>query len=376
MNRRSIAIFAAASLCACGGTHLPQIDLDSLTDEASLTAEGTLAPQSFVRGRLSDVRPRAAWGLSGAAGDVVALDAWPTPSTSSQNGLHPVLVLLGPARNGKRPVVATGGPRNADDRHQAIDGFTLPKAGTYLIVINQAGPSLGGEYTLRYWTSASHAPRPEAAQLDLTLRPSRRMNELVLSHHEEGSRANEPWTDAEVDSAVESLLDESDRIVAFSDARALVGALEVARSRKLATEALLRQAKQAALLLLGRPADFAALTALQQAFALYWLGDLTRAALAVRSVAAGERSPALRNVSAQIEGLVRSWPGAKEPGGQRRIHELSAAGTVYGYSVAWWCEQRERDGSPVFVWYSSDWFDKGGRWLGQLSQGATEPDDD
>src|SRR5207302_3967077 len=126
-------IVGVVAFCACGGV------FESEVFESVLSARGVLQPQSFIHDAVDDRRPKVAWSFTGAAGDVVAPDVWPAPSTSKQNALHPVLTLLGPPRNGKRPVLATGSPRNQDDRHQAIDGFRLARGGNHLVVVAQAG---------------------------------------------------------------------------------------------------------------------------------------------------------------------------------------------------------------------------------------------
>src|SRR5438128_357720 len=104
---------------------LPVPDLRRNRSRAARTSWWPRRPQSIVHDSVDDARPQIAWSFEGKAGDVVAPDIWPTVSRSKPNGLRPVLVLLGPLQNGRRPVLARGQPRDDDARHQAIDGFTL-----------------------------------------------------------------------------------------------------------------------------------------------------------------------------------------------------------------------------------------------------------
>src|SRR2546421_10741946 len=94
-------IAGIAALCACGSS----VEPDRGASESSLSVRGALQPQSFVHDAVDDRRPRVAWSFTGAAGEVIAPDVWPAPSTAQQNALPPVLTLLGPPKNGKRPVL-------------------------------------------------------------------------------------------------------------------------------------------------------------------------------------------------------------------------------------------------------------------------------
>lgn len=372
-----LAFTAALLFSSCGGDPPPvSAAVEAEIAEARLTTRGTLAPQSFIHDTVSDDRPEVAWEIRGAAGDIIAPDVWPTPSTARPNRLAPTIALLGPPKNGKRAVIARGEPRNEDDRHQAIDGFRLPKSGSYLVVVAQKARGQGGELTLRFWTSASHAPRPEKAQLDLALRTSQPMQDTLASRRAGGTRAGQPWTDDQVDAAVGLFFGEPSLLIAFSDAEQLLLAIELAISDHLATQAQLERVREAAATLVGRPAQFATLTPQQQAFAVYWLGDLTRALFEAQVVAKGSVSASLTNLHAQLDALLAAWPGARESHGERHVRALSLAGAVYGYVAEWSSSIDDRDGTPVFMWWSTDYFDKGGHWLGEQSAGASEPEDD
>jgi hypothetical protein len=364
--------FFLFTLLACGGAGPPP---DADVDEASITSRGVLEPQSLLHDKVDDRHKQIAWSFQGKAGDVVSPDVWPTPSTASRNELHPVLTLLGPARNGKRPLLARGTPRNEDERHIAIDAFKLPKAGTYLVSVAQAADGRGGELSLRFWTSASHAPRPERAQVDLKLRPTEEMSRLIADRRPGGVHEGQAWTDEQVDAAISLYAGNADFLAAVSDAEQLLMQLWLDERDARATEAQLHHARQAAAALVGRSPAFASLPAEQQAFAIYWLGDLTGLLFRVAQVPASAAGVPLRNVAAQIDALQASWKGSV-PYRERNVREISLGGIAYGYVADWASVLTERDGTPVFVWWSTDYFDKNGRWLGEQSNGATEPDED
>jgi hypothetical protein len=368
---RAALASATLALSACGSAGQTASDEADMTADARLNVRGQLSPQSFLHDSVTDAQPQVSYSFAAQAGDVIAPDVWPTASAAQGvNGLQPVLTLLGPSHNGKRPVLATGTPRGENDRHLAIDGFRIPKTGTYLVSVAQAAKGAGGQLTLRFWTSASHAPRPEAAQLSLPLQTSEEMKSLL------DAQASQSWTDANVDAGIAWLGAQLDALTAFSDAEQLVVAVSGARSDGRATAAQLARVQSAAAALVGTPAQFASLTAQEQSFALYWLGDLTRAAFQVQEVAPGASSAALRAVGSQIDALVRSWSGAREEPGARHLRALTLGGAVYGYVADWECTLDDSDGTPVFAWYSTDYFDRSGRWLGEQSAGASEPDDD
>lgn len=360
------------TLLACGSAGPPPV---ADVDEASITSRGQLLPQSLVHDRVDDRHRQISWSFEGKAGDVVAPDVWPAPSTAARNDLRPVLTLLGPARSGKRPVLATGTPRNEDDRHVGIGGFKLPKTGSYVVMVAQAAAGQGGDLSLRFWTSASHAPRPEAAQLNLVLRPTDEMARLIADRRPGGFHEGQAWTDDQVDAAISIFVGNADLLSALSDAEQLSMQLWLDERDARATQAQLERCRQAAAALVGRPAAFAALPAQQQAFALYWLGDLTGLLFRVAPVPPSATAVPLRNVAAQLDALQASWRGSV-PFGDRSVREISLGGVAYGYVANWASALTDLDGTPVFAWWSTDYFDKNGRWLGEQSAGATEPDDD
>jgi len=367
-----ILSIATLWLTACGGAPPLSADEEAL---ASLASRGMLPPQSFVHDTVSDDRPQSAWEVQATAGEIFAADVWPAPSTARANRLQPVITLLGPPKGGKRPVLATGAPRNEDDRHQAIDGFTAPKAGSYLLVVAQASSGKGGEYTLRLWTSTSHAPRAEKAQLDLALRSSPAMQAILTAHSQSGAGQSAAWSDEQIRAATALFQSQPTRLIALSDAEQLLLALEFGVHEGLATSAQLEGARASAAALVGTAASFSSWTSQEQAFALYWLGDLTRSVFAVEVVEPAANSAALHNVRAQIDALLASWKGARAYG-DRHVRAVLLAGAEYGYVVEWSSSINDRDGSPVFAWWSTDYFDKNGRWLGEQSAGASEPEDD
>ena len=372
IDRLLLSSIAALWLTACGGATPVTGD-----EEADLAADklvhGTLAPQSFVHDTVSDGHPSVAWEVQAAAGEVLAPDVWPAPSTNKVNKLVPVLTLLGPAKAGKRPLLASGTARNEDDRHQAIDGFYAPKAGSYLVVVTQEAPGRGGELTLRLWTSGSHAPRAEKAQLDLALRSSAAMQAILAGHAQAGQTS--AWTDDQLHAATALFLSQPARLVALSDAEQLLLALEFAVHEGRATSAQLEKTRATAASLVGAPASFATWTPQEQSFALYWLGDLTRAVFGTEDVDPAANSAALQNLRSQLDALLASWKGATAYG-DRHVRAVKLAGAAFGYAADWSAALNDRDGSPVFTWYSTDYFDKNGRWLGEQSAGASEPEDD
>ena len=361
------------ALCAlaCGGPASDTVATGDLVADAALVVHGSIAPLTFVHDRVDDSTPQVAWSFSGKAGDVIAPDLWPT-STAKPNHLRPTLSLLGPKASGKRTVLATGAPRGADENHLAIDGFTLPRTGSYLILAGQAARGAGGALTLRLWSSASHAPRREAAQLDLTPRVSTRTRGAIAGH--EGGKPV-AWTDAEVDELVADLLQNADGIEALSDAKVLADALQIAQAGGLATAGHLARLKQGAASLVGSPAAFAAKPRQERAFALLSLGLYTGLVFEITPVTPFAADAAAARVVACVSALAAGWGGAKvDPGARYQSYRM--LGAVYGYTADWSAQQQDDGGRPVWQWFSSDWFGRDGSWLGEQSEGASEPDDD
>ena len=349
---RTVQIATLLFAAACGGLPAP-----STADDA-LTVVATLRPQSFAHGSLA-AGAQIAFSFNGSAGDVIAPDVWPTTSST----LAPTLTLLGPrGRSGHRAAIATGAPRGGDPRHLSIDGFKLPATGNYLVVIGSTAGA--GLVTVRLWMQSSHAPRLESAQVALRARPSAATSGLVAGHG-----ATSAWSDAEVDRIVASLARSSDAVVAFSDAQLLLSTLAAARSQGLSTDAQLQRTKDGARRLIGAARDFAALAPAAQAFALWWLGELSPTLFDSAEVAA----PA--PVDATIQRLVSRWPGAEDASG-RHVRAKSLQGVVYGYVADWIANQADADGKAVWTWWSRDYFDASGNWLGEQTAGASEPDDD
>jgi hypothetical protein len=357
---RTVQIATLLAAAACG--QLPAAS-DATHDE--LTVVANLGPQSFTHGSVAQVSQQLAYAFSGNAGEVVAPDVWPTVS-AAVNPLHPTLTLLGPRINGHRTVVARSSARGSDANHQAIDGFKLPETGSYLAVVASSGGT--GEFTLRFWAQSSHAPRQENMQVSLQLRPSAATQQVVLAHGSAATAAS--WQDAEVDAIVASMGRQRDAIVALSDAQLLLSSLVAAGSDGRATEAQLTRARRAAAALIGTPAKFAALGANPQAFALWWLGDLQQLVFDSAEVAA----PAA--VGAKVGALVSAWNGSSEDAGSRHVRAKTLNGAVYGYVVDWSATQADLDGKAVWSWWAREWFDASAGWLGEQTQGATEPDDD
>ena len=365
---RTLLAAVAALSAGCSSTAVTSVDPSG----DDLTVAGNIDAQSFLHGTVAASKAQVAYAFNGSAGDTIAPDVWPTGDAKA-NGLRPTLVLLGPkGLLGHRSALASGARRDGGD-HVAIDGFKLPRAGSYLILVGGAAAGSGGAFTLRLWTLSSHAPRPEAAQLDLSLAPSVSTRNLVAAHGQSGALANTPWTDGEVDGALAGIQTEADPIAAFSDTEQLLAALSSAARERLASDAQRARAQQASVQLVGTPADFAQRSSREQAFALFWLG--TFGGLTFESVDAPPGDAALAPVDGQISRLVASWPGASEDHDAHEVKALRLGQTTFGYVASWQAVQSDTDGSGVFAWVSTDFFDANGQWLGEQSQGASEPDD-
>jgi hypothetical protein len=346
-------IFAVSFLvvaCSAGTVSQP-------SEEADLTVVATMGPQSFAHGTLTAKGPELSYAFTGKAGDVVAPDAWPTGKST----LQPTMVLLGPkGKDGHRAQVAAGTPRDDKARHIAIDGFTLPQNGSYLVVIGKAAGNSGGAFTLRLWMSSSHLPRQETSQVDLTLRVSQAAQAAVQSHVDKPH----PWGDSEVNGIISGIQTQSDLIVAISDAQTLLWSL----AQTQGTAAQQSRAHDAAVALLGTPAHFRSLNANVQVFALWWLDNVLFTSQQVA------RPPAA--ISDTIGELVAAWTGAKQDSWSPVVNAKLLGTTVYGYQADWTATMTDTDGTPVFIDYAREWFDGRGGWLGEQSDGASEPDDD
>ena len=362
---------ALSAVLACGGSQVPGA---SSAASADLTVAATLKAQSFVHGELTAGTSELAYAFNGSVGDFVAPDVWPTGDKAS-NSLMPTLTLLSPrGTNGHRSAIAHGSPRS-DASHVAIDGFKLPQAGNYLVIVGEAATSGGGAFTLRFWTNASRAPRPESAQLDLASQPTSDTRNLVAAHSGSGALAGTAWSDSEIETVIASYLAEPDVITALSDAHELAFALAAAHSSGFATAAQLSRAGAGAAQVVGDAPTFASMDRPQQAFAMYWLGKLEQVVFQPTELQTAAFTPEQQKVSDKIDGLVASWPGAvEEP--VRSIKAMMKDGQIYGYVADWACDQPDADGVLVFTWFSTDFFDANGRWLGEASQGATEVEDD
>lgn len=345
---RVLAVSFLVAACSAGTVSSPDA-------EADLTVVGTLSPQSINHGTITVASAELSYAFTGKAGDVVAPDVWPT----GQSALSPTLILLGPkGKSGHRSLVATGEPRGSDDRHLAIDGFKLPQSGSYLVVIGRSDIH-GGQFTLRFWTSASRTPRQEGSQVDLTLRLSPAAQAVVSDH----TQRPRPWGDDEVDSIIAGIEQQPDPVVAFSDAQALLWSLAQAQG----TAAQQQRAHDAAVALVGTPASFGALDPSVQAFALWWLDRL---------LFTSQQQAAPAAVAATVDELVASWPGATQDSGSPTVSARLLGDVVYGYQADWSATLADTDGAPAFVDYAREWFDPSGNWLGEQSDGASEPDDD
>lgn len=376
-TRRALPLFAVLLAACGGGGGAPDTNTaDDLQARTRLVMVGSLAPQSFVHASVSSTL-QLGWSFNGTAGDLVAPDVWPEAAAHAPvSDLIPTLTLLGPKVSGHRPVIAEGLPRDVDPRHLAIDNLRLPTTGQYLLVVGAAPGSPAGSFTLRLWTSASHLPRPEAAQLDLALSPSAAQSQMVSDHAAGGRLGQTPWTDAEVEGLLRAQRQQSDLRVAFSDAAQLVTCLQQAATDGRATTAQAARARQNAAALVGDAGAFSALTDLQQAFALQWLGVVTGSVFEVTDVPLDALTPTLSAVQARVDGLVASWPGARLAPAGLRLQRFTLGGAVVGHLAIWTAEQPDLDGNAVFAWTSFDWFDGQGCWLGEQSAGASEPDDD
>ncbi len=346
-----LCTFAAA----CGGA--PVQPADSADD---LTVAATIGPQSFTHGTLTAAHPELAFAFSGQAGDVISPDLWPT----GKSALTPTLALLGPrSSSGHRTLLATGTPRGADAGHLAIDGFHLPKTGSYLVVVGVVAAGKTGRFTLRLWMQSSHLPRQEGSQVDLTQAPSPAAV-AALQQHEASPH---PWTDGEVDSVVAEMQQQLDLRVALSDADYLLSAL----ASEEATDAQRARARAAVAALIGTPQQFARLDPRLQAFALWWLGGPDALLF---SNAKGAAAP--QDIDDTVAQLVAAWPGAKEDAAARTVTAKALDGSIYGWQVEWTASQTDVDGRQVWVDWSREWFDASGNWLLEQSPGASEPDDD
>ena len=343
-------VTVAFLVAACSASPAPEVTADDLTVVA------TLGPQSFSHGTLKASGPELSFAFSGKAGDIVAPDAWPTGSSQVQL----TMALLGPkAKSGHRAQLATGAPRS-DPRHIAIDGFQLPQTGSYLVVVGKAAGSKGGSFTVRLWSNASHYPRQETSQVDLTLRMSTSAQATVQGHVSKPH----PWTDGEVDGIISGVQAQGDLRVAISDAQALLWSLQDTNG----SSAQQARAHDAAVALVGTQAHFRGLAPDVQAFALWWLDRLL--------FSTEQKNPGPVAVTDFVSELVAAWPGAAQDSSSPVVNAKLIGSTVYGYQVDWTASQSDTDGTPVFFDASREWFDSRGGWLGEQSDGASEPDDD
>ena len=353
---RSALIASALLLAACGATVQP-VD----AGEDAITVAATIGPQSLTHGALTAASPELAYSFNGVAGDVIAPDVWPT----GPSALLPTLVLLGPkGASGHRSAIATGSPRGAEPKHVAIDGFKLPKTGSYLVLVGGSSGAAAGKFSLRLWMQSSHLPRQETSQIDLTLAPSAAARRAVDAHE----KAPHPWTDGEVDAVVADMLQQADARVALSSAQSLLSAL----ATEECTDAQRTRARAGAAQLVGTARHFKALDASVQAFALWWLGsgDGLLFKPAQGTVAAPQ------NLDATVGQLLAAWPGAQEDASARRVQARTLNGVVYGWQVEWSASLSDLDGTPAWSDFAREWFDAAGNWLGEQSQGASEPDDE
>lgn len=355
MIRSAIALFALC-LAACGGAVQP---LDAAGDDLIVAA--TIGPQSLTHGTLTASARQLAYSFSGAAGDVIAPDAWPTGTSA----LLPTLVLLGPkGAGGHRSAVAAGAARGGDPKHVAIDGFRLPRAGNYLVVVGGASGAATGKFSLRLWMQSSHFPRQETAQVDLSLTPSAAVQAAAGAHQ----KSPHAWTDGEVDGVISDMLAQADARTAFSSAQVLIAAL----ASPDATDAQRARAAAGAVRLVGTPQQFGALDPKLQAFALAWLGSGDgRIFLPAQGPLATPDA-----VDREIARLVAAWPGAQEDASQRHAEARVLNGVVYGWQVDWIASVLDTGGTAAWIDFSREWFDGCGKRLGEQSQGAAEPDDD
>jgi hypothetical protein len=329
--KRCAILFSAFLLAACSGAVPP---LDAGGD--ALTVAGTMGPQSLTHGSLTAAGQQISYAFNAAAGDMIALDIWPT----AKSALTPTFVLLGPkGASGHRSVVATGAQRGEASRHLAIDGFKVPRTGNYLAVagVDAAGGKTG-KFSLRFWMQSSHLPRQEGSQIDLSLTPSAVAAAAVQAH----GQSPHAWTDGEVGDVIADMLQQKDARVAVSSAQ-IVGTLK----------------------------SFESLDPRAQSFALWWLGTGEHPLF---TSAPGAAAP--QNIADTVAQLIAAWPGAKEDVAARRVAARALKGVVYGWQVEWSATQSDLDGMPVWIDFSREWFDAAGNWLGEQSAGASEPDDD
>lgn len=314
-------------LAACAAS----APLDELEQDATIS----LSPQSFVQGT-----DAGRYSFRGRAGELIWLDAW---------GPGPLKLIL---LDGSK--AAAGTARNGDARHPALSAFRLPRTGTYVAVVSQAQ----GPFTLRYYTMASHLPRQEGSQLDLTARPG----PAAVAAREDHEGSPHRWTDAEVDGVLAELQAQP-LWMGLADAQVLLSLLRSPQAGGPATTAQLAKARAAAARLVGTPEQFRKLPPQQQACALQWLQG-------VLFDAAPRSLPAVDETLAHLQ---QAWPGARQE--SRRVLELSLDGQPYGFAAEWTASLRNQAGAPLFDDAAQEWFDARGGWLGELSDGAVETDD-
>ncbi|MGZ6143156.1 MAG: hypothetical protein ACXWLM_07445 [Myxococcales bacterium] len=342
---------------ACGGASVEPVDATG----DDLTVAATIGPQSLTHGTLTAAQPQLAYAFTGKAGDGIAPDAWPT----GRSALTPTLALLGPrSSSGHRTLLATGAPRGPDARHPAIDGFHLPKTGSYLVVVGVVAGGRAGKFSLRLWMQSSHLPRQEGSQVDLNLTPSAAATAALQGHE----ASPHPWTDAEVDSVIAGMQQQVDLRVSFSDAEYLLSAL----ANEQATDAQRGRGRAAVAALIGTPRHFARLDPHLQTFALWWLGGAD--ALLFTNAARAVVVP--QGIDDAVKQLIAAWPGAKEVPAGRTVEAKVLNGSVYGWQVEWQAALADADGTQVWIDWAREWFDPAGNWLLEQSPGASEPDDD
>lgn len=355
MNRTA-TILGAFLLAACGGS-VQSLDAGG----NDLTVAGTIGPQSFTHGTLTSTTPQLAYAFNATAGDVIALDLWPTATSE----LTPTFVLLGPkGTSGHRAAVATGSSRGKELRHLAVDGFTVPRTGNYVAVVGiDAAGARTGRFSLRLWMKSSHLPRQESSQIDLALTPSPVAAAAVQAH----AQSPHPWSDAEIDAVVSDMLRQKDPRVAISSAQTLLAALATGG----ATDAQRTRAASGAAQLVGTQKSFGSLDPQAQSLALWWLGSGDHPLF---TDAPGAVAP--QGIADTVVQLVAAWPGAQEDLAARHVKARTLNGVVYGWQVEWSASVSDVDGTPVWIDQSQEWFDAAGNWLGEESAGASEPEDD
>src|SRR5260221_858509 len=337
---RTASLVSVVLFAACSSAVQP---LDEAND--ALTVAASIGPQSLTHGSLTAASPQLAYAFTAAAGEVIALDVWPT----GQSALTPTFVLLGPkGSSGHRSVVATGSPRGEEARHLAIDGFKLPRSGSYLALVGvDAAGGKGGKFSLRLWMQSSHLPRQESSQIDLTLTPSATAAAALQAH----TQSPHPWTDGEVNGVISDMLQQADARVAVSSAQSLLTALATAD----ATDAQRTRAATGAAQIVGTLQSFEALDSQAESFALWWLGNGERPLFVG---APGAAAP--HNVADTVTQLVAAWPGAQEDLAARTVTARMLNGVVYGWQVEWSASQTDLDGTPVWIDFAREWFDAPG----------------